>query len=365
MSDWGAIDGDAAELSRLIGLIYDCALDPARWDGALAELRRVLGFHNAMFSVWTMPHGQLLLNVTSGIPAPYAESFERYGEDVVAQWGGADVIGRFAVGEPQVLSWLRDPAEWMESRYYRDWVGPQGITDMMAMAVTRNSNTYCSVGFARHASVGDIGAREVEFIRLLAPHIQRAVAISRVLDIQQLTAATFGAVLDAMPKAVLVVDSHLHPLHANPAGQAAIAAGVLRQPGLATAVTEAGKGDHSAAVPMLDAEGSALVLHVLPLRHGALRPGLVPSAAAAIFVTGATATSALPTKAVAELFDLTPAETRVLAEIVAGKSLAEVAATLDIGVGTVRTHLLRLFSKTRTNRQADLLRLVDSLALPG
>ena len=90
----------------------------------------------------------------------------------------------------------------------------------------------------------------------------------------------------------------------------------------------------------------------------------MPSASAAIFVASATTAAPPPIAALTALFDLTPSEARVLDLIAAGQSNAEVAATLGVAVSTVRTHLLRLFDKTGTHRQADLVALVASFSLP-
>lgn len=372
---------EAELLSRLVASIYDCALDPGRWPETLAEIRGALDFANAMFTVWQAPSGRVLLNALSGIEPAYAEALGRHGAAIVAQWGGAAAIDAFAVGEPQVLSWVQPRSHWTDSDYYRDWVAPQGLIDMVAVAVTRDAGTYCSVGFARHESAGAIGPAEVAFTRLLVPHIQRAVTVSRILDVQAVTRATFAAVLDALPAPVLVVDGELGLVHANAAGRELLAAGAglfeangrlgLRSAATAAALRaavgsgvseEAQLGQRGIGIP-LPAAATPTVLHVLPLRHGALRPGLMPSAAAAIFVSSAAAPKPAPETALAALFDLTPAEARLFAALAAGGTLGETAATLGIGVGTAKTHLLRLFEKTNTNRQAELLRLADALAL--
>ena len=65
-----------------------------------------------------------------------------------------------------------------------------------------------------------------------------------------------------------------------------------------------------------------------------------------------------------ELFGLTGAEARVATELITARSLREVAATLGVSIGTVRTHLHRLFDKTGTRRQAELVRLLMALQLP-
>jgi DNA-binding CsgD family transcriptional regulator len=53
---------------------------------------------------------------------------------------------------------------------------------------------------------------------------------------------------------------------------------------------------------------------------------------------------------------LTPAELGVLTLLLDGKTPSEIAATRGVAISTVRTHLKRLFAKTGTRRQADLVR---------
>lgn len=55
-------------------------------------------------------------------------------------------------------------------------------------------------------------------------------------------------------------------------------------------------------------------------------------------------------------FGLTVAETRILREIISGKGLLAAAARLDISESTARTHARRIFNKTGTHRQAELIR---------
>ena len=58
------------------------------------------------------------------------------------------------------------------------------------------------------------------------------------------------------------------------------------------------------------------------------------------------------------LFGLTPTEARIAAKVSNGLSLAEVASELRLGTGTVRWHAKRIMSRTETNRQAELVRIV-------
>jgi len=61
---------------------------------------------------------------------------------------------------------------------------------------------------------------------------------------------------------------------------------------------------------------------------------------------------------IGDLYELTPAETRVLVAIVEIGGVPRVASFLGISETTVKTHLGHLFRKTGTKRQADLVKLV-------
>jgi DNA-binding CsgD family transcriptional regulator len=129
------------------------------------------------------------------------------------------------------------------------------------------------------------------------------------------------------------------------------------------AVDEAGIGRRGLGVPVRDAEGAPFVIHVLPLRVGALRRGLVARACAALFVSPSAIGAPPPSEALSLLYDLTPAELRVLELIAAGRNGPEICHELGIAESTMRTHLRRVFEKTDTRRQADLVALLASYTL--
>jgi DNA-binding CsgD family transcriptional regulator len=81
-------------------------------------------------------------------------------------------------------------------------------------------------------------------------------------------------------------------------------------------------------------------------------------------VSTTTSSSPLPEAVLATLFDLTPAEARVLLLIGGGLSASKSALSLGIGENTLKTHLNRIFAKTNTKRQADLVKLVSDIGSP-
>jgi DNA-binding CsgD family transcriptional regulator len=61
---------------------------------------------------------------------------------------------------------------------------------------------------------------------------------------------------------------------------------------------------------------------------------------------------------------MTPAEARLTTLIVSGHSLLAAATELHITKNTARTHMKRIYVKTETHRQVDLVRLLANSAAP-
>jgi DNA-binding CsgD family transcriptional regulator len=76
------------------------------------------------------------------------------------------------------------------------------------------------------------------------------------------------------------------------------------------------------------------------------------------------AASAPDIATVAQSYHLTPAEERLLQQLVSGASLHEAAAALGIAEATARTHRNHIFTKAGVTRRSDLLLLVGRLVPP-
>ena len=96
---------------------------------------------------------------------------------------------------------------------------------------------------------------------------------------------------------------------------------------------------------------------VMPLpRHGMTLARQRP--AALVFVTDPERSPEIPQAQIARLYRLTPAEARLVADLVAGQSLAEYAERAGITLNTARWRLKQVLAKTDARSQADLIRLI-------
>jgi DNA-binding CsgD family transcriptional regulator len=104
--------------------------------------------------------------------------------------------------------------------------------------------------------------------------------------------------------------------------------------------------------------------HVLPLSGSDVRTRLEPAAVAAVFI-GAPVDEQDGAAMASAAFGLTPAETRVLKSLLAGRTLTDTAMALGITRSTANAHLDHIFGKTGVTRQADLIRLAIELISPA
>jgi DNA-binding CsgD family transcriptional regulator len=68
----------------------------------------------------------------------------------------------------------------------------------------------------------------------------------------------------------------------------------------------------------------------------------------------------MPEGALRELFGLTPSEARLAVRLARGDALADAADELGLAYATVRAQLVAIFRKTHTNRQGELVHLLQS-----
>lgn len=233
-------------------------------------------------------------------------------------------------------------------------------------------------GVFRHARDGLVDEAARHRMRLLAPHIRRAVLISKVVDFKRDEAELFAETLDRLRAAVILVEAGARIVHANAAGLRLLREGNvvravngsltestsradkrLRGVILAAAEGDEAIGKAGIALPLTAKTGERYVAHALPLvSRRRWRAGEVGAARAAIFIHKASLETSSPPVAIAEAYRLTMTELRVLFAIVEVGGAPEVAETLGIAASTVRTHLGRVYEKTGVSRQADLVKLV-------
>lgn len=373
---------ESEHISSLIGDIYDAALDRTLWPGVL---ERTCGYVEGVSAI---------LGVDDSIEGQ-VRFFYEWGNDPQFLKSQVELYGRInpmtiptmlyaKVGSVYTTTDLIPHHELVATRFFKEWVTPQGIIDAISVTLDKSATSYAALTVNRHVHQGRVDDTMRRRFSMLAPHFRRAVTIGKVVELHKVEAASLADTLDGLVAAMILVDGGGRIVHANAAGRAMLARGsVIRTAGgkLATAdpraehamhdiFANADAGDAAVGAKAIDVllvrdDSEHYVAHVLPLTCGARKKaGAVYSAVAAVFVRKAALDLPHPIETIANIFKLTPTEMRVLMMIVEVGGVPEVAPVLGISETTVKTHLQHIFAKTGASRQADLVKLVASYMSP-
>ena len=327
-------------LSDLIGRIYDCAIEPERWPDTLAEICRAIDCVSGIILLIDLEHSRHKFAYSWGVNSQWVQRYLGYSDELTAFYRYLFRRQLCPDGEPLILSRYIDAVGPRGQEIYGELTKPLGVVDMVQTVVLREMRRLAVFGANRHESVGAVAADELAIMRLLVPHIQRAVKIVDILDVRKIEAQTLSATLDSFTAGIVVVGDSGRILHANTTARRMLAA---REPianvngnlsirdakadhELANAIAlaradEAKIGTSGIGLALPSAEPT--VAHVLPLAYGDLRTRLMPQATAAVFITRADSGPPADIGALAGSFGLTPAETRMLKHLAEGATLAE------------------------------------------
>ena len=371
---------DPELLSQLIGDIYDAALDSSLWVGALEQATQFIG-GTAAGIYWKdiTVQGELhyVYNVEPSSVDAYFNKYIRFDPSLTAQFF-------FKVEEIYSTTNVLPYSEFVETTFYKEWVKPNGWADHLAATLDKSATSFAQFGVFRNERQGLADDNMRQRMRLLVPHVRRAVLIGNVINLQKEKAENLSDAFNGLDASVFLLDNHCHIAFSNIAAQALLddatilrtvnntliavdphAAQVLRNVIAAASGGDGAVGTDGVAIPLSSKPGQNWVADVLPLTSGARRQaGGLHSAVAAVFVRKRSPASPPSLEALATLYRLTASEVRVLDAVMKVSSVRALADLLGSSQGTVKTHLQNLFRKTGTARQSELVKLIAGFEPP-
>jgi DNA-binding NarL/FixJ family response regulator len=377
---FGVMD-ETARLLNLIGDIYDTVLEPALWTGVMEKTANFVG-------------GSAASIFSQDVVRKFGNSYYQFGADSHYERLYFDKYIKFDpvnvslltlnIGEVTSSSLVVPLAEFFETRFYKEWAQPQGWIDNVLAILDKSPTSIGGLCVFRHEREGLADENARRLVRLIAPHLRRAVLIGNIIDLKVIETATFAATLDGLTAGIFLVDSAARIVHANAAGIGILAAcDILRSAGgrliardpqvnrvLHDAFERAEHGDaaigvQAIAVPLIAQDGKRFVAHLLPLTSGGRhQAGIGVAATAALFVQKAAIEGISRPEAIATAYKLTHCELRVLLALIEVGGVPQIANALGIADTTVKTHLGHLFQKTGAKSQADLVKLVAGYSSP-
>lgn len=356
-------------IDDLVSRIYEAATLPELWPGVLCDIAEYGGAEDALF--FSIVDGVQYMLGTPKIVSQ-AEDWNAGG------WPSrSDRPERIAKARHHGFITDLDVYTMEEIEtlpVYQEWLIPRGWGWGIGTSIPIPSGEQVFFTLERAWSRGPAGSQDVARMDTLRPHLARSAVMSARLQQERAQSATNVLELVGLPGCVL-----------NGAGRAiamnggceALLPDTIRDGRVFTLVNPAAqrlfeearsslhssRGSTPCSIPITGNEHRPpMVVHLLPVERAA-RDLFGAMSAIVVFTPLAAGTS--PSNAVlAGLFDLTAAEARVAAEVAGRRSIPEIASVLGLTRETVRSQLRAVFSKTGTNRQADLAVLLGKSTLP-
>ncbi len=371
-------------LDHLIGLFYDAAAAPELWPLALEALGDALGGCALVMSI--LPAGEgVRFAATARIDPDYGAMIEQRFATAASNPLIA-AMPRLPCATPVAREAIVPDPAYLGGALYNEVFRPQRLAHAAAACLLRTAEITAPLGIIRRVGSERPNRRDLELLRRLLPHMQRAVQL-------QLRLAALGArgdaaeeALDHAPFGVILVDAGGRVLFLNAPAEAVVAAadGLTVSNGALSAATAgetralarlvadaaatgAGAGTSAGGAMALSRPSSSSPLAVLvaPLR-GQLPVPAERRPAAVVFLAAPERCAPVAGRRLVELFGLSPAEAQLAVALLAGKRLRQIAAERSVQLPTVRNQLRAVLAKTGTARQADLVRLLATLpAAPG
>ena len=303
-----------------------------------------------------------------------AEDFIRLGETLRGVPVGTVYRDSELLGEEALRS----------SRVWREWMAPQDMYGGIACRLAETSASYWFFDVQRGKHQDPFDAEDTALLERLSPLLRKVAELSRQVGHLKLQRDEARGALDALAMAITIVDRDLQVSYANegadeilsdPDGAVGLRQGRLfaRQPADQRQLKRLVEATLRGAADPLEEHRSSMIIqgggdagHALsacvmpapPAQGGAGSPAKVIIALRPLVMTTDLVTSSR------QLFNLTESEARFASALASGLSLTQAAEAQGVRISTARTHLARIFQKTETRQQSQLVSLLRGAVLP-
>jgi DNA-binding CsgD family transcriptional regulator len=279
--------------------------------------------------------------------------------------------------------------ELMRTEFYQHYLRPQRLLHRLCGVAFRSGPEFWYLTAARRPSQPTFGEADRRGLARLLPHVERALELKWQFARERSARHALLDVLDRLPTAIVVVDAEAYPVMINAAAEGILALGdgvlvngkrlealwhverarlgQLIASACAAANGEASEaGGHLTITRPSGCQPFLVIVSPLPRTYRD-RAGRQKRVAAVIIKDPQVAPQASigSHREIAELYELTRAEGRLLDLILDGLGLFEAAERLGVSRNTARTHMKRIYAKTGARRQAELIRRLANLTGNG
>ena len=360
----------------LVATIYDAALEPSLWPQVAAGAAKAFQAPHARLGVVDRRRGGQIMDAPSQDLSEPQLSMVRYQtpkSNPGLAFSALTIPATVELRERRVSD--RDLER---TDYYNEIMRPLDLWHAAIVNVHRDETVLAPMGILRTRKERPFGQSELQSLRRLAPHLNRALRVTLRLREMEACAEVVAEMSNRALTAIVVTNAYGLVAEANAFARAILAEadGLLIRDG----ALHATYGDDSAKLVrlILEAAGGVdgltfihksgvmqvprpscrrpLALVVSPTRNAASPFGR--SHAVTIAFADPERAPEADADLLARLCGFTAREAAVAALLLKGRSPSEAAHELAMTENTVRTHIRHVFDKTGVERLADLVRIL-------
>lgn len=266
------------------------------------------------------------------------------------------------------------------SRVWQEWMRPQDMYGGMACRLAKNGQAFWFFDVQRGRHQESFDAEDTALLQKLYPVLRRVIELRRHIGRVIIQRDEARSALDRVAMGIAILDQDMRITYANegadeilsdPESAAGLRQGRLfaRQPADQRQLRQLIEGALRSAQDPLACHQASTILHGEDGAHSlsacAMPAPPSPHSAGKVLIALRRLETATNLVACArQLFDLTDTEAKFASALASGSSLAEAAEAQGVRISTARTHLARIFQKTNTRQQSQLVSLLRSAALP-
>ncbi|MBK8174065.1 MAG: hypothetical protein IPK66_01795 [Rhodospirillales bacterium] len=370
--------GVGTVLTKLVSGFYDACMDPKLWPGVLGAMRDALHADAAAVVSHDFEQGRGQLDHSVSIDAMFVTAYREFYSRQNIWFQNRET---FAQADMVLASQqLAESIKLVETDFYRYWLRPQNFYHNLVGILDIQGSQVTLLMFLRAREKGAFWDDDRDILLRLLPNLRQGLragqVFRRVQDVERILLDTLdvmpigiallgcsGIVLTANRVAREIIDTE-EALYLGSGGLGVrLAAGRFRfRDFLAGSMSEMRDDPnaelHTFSVPR-EGERRPITLLVMPVKDRTQRRS-DRDPAAVLFIGDPERTVDIDPRQLVRMYGLSRAEARVAVLLAKGLRLEQAAQHLGLTYETVRKHLKQIFSKTGTDRQAELVRTLTS-----
>ncbi|MFK8331007.1 helix-turn-helix transcriptional regulator [Pseudomonas sp. BJa5] len=358
-----------ADYDRMVGDIYDGALDPKPMASILENMREVFQANYVTLILRVPDQPDMGVMIVAGDIEGEGEVIYMAYPQTNTPFANQPLDYVFTVDD------IMTATQWEQSAYFKMHCGPQGVYHVMGSDISTPDGGKLRFRVTRAKSAPSFSVNDRALCAMFLPHLRRALNIHNLLDRSESLNELYAQAISRLSVATLVLDECGSVLQINPVAQGILAGGdgLKLVGGRLEATYPSDNRELQRLIRSAFAENTAKSAEAMSVTRpsGQVSLGLVvepiPSLdwadekgkpAALVYIRDAASKSQASEVVTKQLFNLTKAETALAMELANGLSLEEAAESLNIRRNTARAHLRSIFSKTGVRRQTELVRIL-------